>query len=87
MGSSVGNEWKRFTGQRAAERAAESQKEMIAKQQQLEKLKLAESTDEIARRRLLMSMGGRRSLIASQQDTTTGATKGVTKGVTNLLGG
>ena len=49
-----------------AKAAEKKQREGIARQEQQEKLQLAESEDEIARRRLLKRAGGRQSLIASR---------------------
>ena len=67
---------------KAAERSAKQERELIARQKQREQTNLAESEDELARRRLLRETGGRRSLIASDAMATTAP-----KGSTSLLGG
>ena len=85
----VGEKIKDLTGETAAKRAAALQRENILRQQQQEKLKLAESEDEIKRRKYLAKVGGRRSLIASGGVTKGSliAPGGVTKGSTDRLGG
>ena len=57
------------TGKSSAKRAAREQKALLAKQQQLESIGLAEEEDEIARRLALASgkTGGRRSLIRTSE--------------------
>lgn len=67
-----------YDAEKDAKKATALQRASILRQQQQEKLKLAESEDEIKRRKYLAKVGGRRSLIASG---------GVTKGSTDQLGG
>jgi hypothetical protein len=55
-----------FGAKKEAEKAQAKQGEMIAKQTQQEKLRLAEAESEIGRKRFLRKAGGRRSLIASR---------------------
>ena len=68
------------TAERTAREAAALQKEEIARQQNLEKLSLAEAEDEKKRRMALAKYGGRRSLIAT-------SLMGSAKGSTDQLGG
>ena len=67
--------------EKSAEKEARRQQAMILRQQQMERLKLAESEDEVKRRKYLARAGGRRSLISPPSDTAP------TKGTTTLLGG
>lgn len=60
----IGGKVDDITGVTAAKRAASIQEAALLKQQQQEKLNLAEAEDEIKRRRYLARAGGRRSLIS-----------------------
>ena len=70
-----------YDAERQAKKAASAQQAIILRQQQMERLKLAESEDEVNRRKYLARAGGRRSLISQPSDTAP------TKGTTTLLGG
>lgn len=78
--SGVAKDVSGVTARREAKRVAALQEQEIKRQQQLEKLSLAEAEDEKKRRLALAKYGGRRSLIAT-------SISGMTKGDTDRLGG
>jgi hypothetical protein len=54
-------------GEAAAKKAEKQQRQAMAKQEVKEKARLAESTDEVARRKTMAGKGGRDSLIKTSQ--------------------
>lgn len=64
------------TGKSAAKRAQKAQEAQIAEQKQVEAANLAETEDELSRRRAVAATGGRKSLIRTSETGTKRETLG-----------